>query len=105
MKPDRWARIKPIFYEAAEQPKDERTAFVRSRCGGDESLASEIESLLLAHDQASAFIEAPLEDRTAPAPNAQLPDLLVGRRIGAYEVVRQIGCGGMGAVYLARAGR
>ena len=56
MKPERWARIKPIFYEAAEQPADERSAFIRSRCGDDESLALEIESLLGAHDQAGSFI-------------------------------------------------
>src|SRR6266536_3089385 len=101
MKPDRWARIKPIFYEAAEQPADERIAFIRSRCAGDESLALEIESLLLAHDQAGAFIEDPPADPTASAPGVQLPDLLIGRRIGAYEVIRKIGRGGMGAVYLA----
>ena len=57
MKPERWARIKPIFYEAAEQPAQERAALIRSRCDGDESLALEIESLLEAHDQAGAFIE------------------------------------------------
>src|SRR5437773_6814827 len=101
MKPDRWARIKPIFYEAAEQPADERIAFIRSRCGGDESLALEIESLLSAHDQAGAFIEEPSADQTAPELGVQLPDLLIGRRIGAYEVIRKIGRGGMGSVYLA----
>jgi len=59
MKPDRWARIKLIFSEAAEQPADKRAAFIRSLCDGDESLAMEIESLLDAHSQAGSFIEGP----------------------------------------------
>ena len=45
MKPDRWALIKPIFAEAAEQPAAERAAFIRSRCNGDDLLVAEIESL------------------------------------------------------------
>lgn len=102
MRPERWARIKPIFYEAAEQALNERAAFIRSRCGGDESLALEIESLLSAHDQAGAFIEGTPIDRTKSAPGVKLPDLLSGSRVGAYEVIREIGRGGMGAVYLAQ---
>ena len=57
MKPDRWALIKPIFAEAAEQPAPDRAAFIRSRCNGDDLLVAEIESLLGAHDQAGSFIE------------------------------------------------
>ncbi|HET8675622.1 MAG TPA: protein kinase [Blastocatellia bacterium] len=101
MKPERWARIKPIFYEAAEQPADERSAFIRSRCGDDESLALEIESLLGAHDQAGSFIEGLPNESTTLTLDAQPPDTIIGRRIGAYEVIQEIGRGGMGAVYLA----
>ena len=97
MKPERWAQIKSIFYEAAERPVPERAAFIRSRCGDDESLAMEIESLLGAHDQAGSFIEEP-----PVTLDAQSPDPMIGRRIGAYEIIREIGRGGMGAVYLAQ---
>jgi hypothetical protein len=45
MNPARWAQIKGIFHAAAEWPADERAAFIRSQCKGDESLAIEIESL------------------------------------------------------------
>src|SRR5262249_57966542 len=57
MNAERWAKIKPIFSEAAGRPADERAAFIRSRCGGDDTLVSEIHSLLVAHDQAGSFIE------------------------------------------------
>lgn len=99
MDAERWALIKPIFNEAAELPANERATFIRSRCGGDETLVVEIESLLGAHDQAGSFIEGLPNDSTAAALDV-FPDVMIGRRIGAYEIVREIGSGGMGAVYL-----
>lgn len=100
MNPDRWALIKPIFSEAAEQPAAERAAFIRSRFKGDDLLAAEIESLLSAHDQAGSFIES-LPEETKALPGDDTPDKMIGLRIGAYELVRVIGRGGMGSVYLA----
>jgi hypothetical protein len=41
MDADRWARIKSVFNAAAERSADERSAFIRSECNGDELLASE----------------------------------------------------------------
>jgi eukaryotic-like serine/threonine-protein kinase len=101
MKPDQWARIKPIFAEAAEQPAAERAAFIRSRCNGDDLLVAEIESLLGAHDQAGPFIEGLPDVTTTSAHDNEGPDKMIGRLLGAYELVREIGRGGMGSVYLA----
>jgi serine/threonine protein kinase/tetratricopeptide (TPR) repeat protein len=101
MNPELWARIKPIFYEAAEQPASGRAAFIRSRCGDDESLAVEIESLLDAHDHAGAFIEGVPDDSARLSLEVEPTDAIVGRRIGPYQVIREIASGGMGAVYLA----
>lgn len=101
MKPDQWARIKPIFAEAAEQPAAERAAFIRARCDGDELLIAEVVSLLGAHDQAGLFIEGLPEVNITSAGDSQAPDMMIGRLVGAYELVREIGRGGMGSVYLA----
>src|SRR6185436_4327410 len=100
MKPDRWERIKLVFSEAAEQPAADRAAFVRSRCHGDESLAVEVEVLLGAHDQAGSFIETPPYDETKML-SGRARDNMIGRRVGAYVLVSEIGRGGMGSVYLA----
>jgi hypothetical protein len=91
MNPERWARIKPIFYEAAEQPVSERAAFIRSRCDGDESLAMEIESLLGANDRAGSFIEAlPTEEATIDLEDLPIQPM-IGKQIGPYKVISLIG--------------
>jgi serine/threonine protein kinase len=64
-------------------------------------LVAEIESLLGAHDQAGSFIEGLPDVTTTSARDEQGPDKMIGRLVGAYELVREIGRGGMGSVYLA----
>src|SRR5258705_4265020 len=90
MDPERWARIKSIFHEAAEQPAGLRASYVRSRCDGDEALAVEIEALLDAQDRDESFIESPAFYILTQSPNE--PDYQVaGRLIGSYRVIRKIG--------------
>ena len=104
MNVERWTQIKAIFHDAAEVADSERATYIRSRCGGDEALAMEIETLLAAHDKASSFIEAPPSNSTMAATEAESsepPESMIGRRIGAYQVTGEIGRGGMGTVYLA----
>ena len=103
MTPERWRQIKEIFQAAFELPPRERSACVQQACAGDAELRAEVESLLLSVEEeeflsgAAAYVPEALADEAW--------DRNIGRRIGAYRIVRQIGEGGMGAVYLAeRAG-
>src|SRR5262245_57216897 len=105
MTPERWKQVKEIFNTALDRSVDEREAFLNEACGGELSLPQTVERLINSHEQAGDFIE----DRAATSKDSLLtdedftllPDPMIGRQIGAYKLVREIGRGGMGAVYLA----
>jgi tetratricopeptide (TPR) repeat protein len=96
MDSERWQRIKAVVADTMERPIPERAEFVALACGNDTSLRREVESLLSqSHetlDRCAAKIAAPSLET----------DQMIGARLGAYEVLSEIGRGGMGAVYLAR---
>ena len=98
---ERWARVKELFEAAVDLAPNERTAFLEKECGGDEALRSEIESLLESDERTDGFIEQP----AFAIPHDLFPDNVeepfVGRQFGAYQLIREIGRGGLGAVYLA----
>jgi serine/threonine protein kinase len=91
-----WNLAKRIFAEALEQTPENRSEYVSRACGADSDLYREVISLLESHGSADSFFEQPLAATVAP-----LSDPMIGRRVGAYKILRQIGIGGMGTVYLA----
>jgi len=97
MEAQKWGRIKELFNSALEREPNERTAFLREACGADDALRGEVESLLSSYNQPHSFIENPASESTLDA-SAETP---TGRRIGSYQVIREIGSGGMAVVYLA----
>ncbi len=99
MTPERWDQINAVFNAAVSCRPSERPAFLAVACKDDAALQDEVESLLVADQQAADFIEYPAVTLVGEA-GLDL-DESIGRRIGAYRIVRAIGRGGMGAVYLA----
>jgi serine/threonine protein kinase/tetratricopeptide (TPR) repeat protein len=91
----RWQRVKQVFAGAIERGPGERPAFLEQACGGDVALRREVESLIAAHGQAASFLDSPAVGSGAPEVQ------WLGRRIGAYRVVGELGRGGMGAVFCA----
>jgi serine/threonine protein kinase len=99
---ERYHQIKQLFQEAIELDAIARAEFLSEACGDDVSLKVEVERMLAASEEAESFIEAPvyhLADFTTQKVIPQEP--APGSFIGHYKVIREIGEGGMGAVYLA----
>jgi len=100
MDPMQWERVKEVFDAALQREPGERRAFVEPTCVGDEAICDEVLSLLAAFDRADSFTRI-FPNRAVSMIDAELFTLPLGQRVGSYEVLREIGRGGMGAVYLA----
>ena len=91
-----WARVTALFDDLRERPAPEREAWLRAH--SDETTRAAVTGMLRAYDSDPAFdpfaaVGDTLGDALAPT--------LIGRRLGAYRLVGEIGRGGMGIVYAA----
>ena len=102
MTPEQWHRVKEVFEAALGHAPEERSAFVGQACSGDEFLHREVNSLLSSYDQESSFMETPAAALAARSLVSEESAALVGQQLGHYQIVREIGRGGMGVVYLAQ---
>jgi serine/threonine-protein kinase len=98
---EKWPRVKSLFEAAVARSPEKRESFLEQACDGDHELFEEVASLLNFDRKAGAFIETPAVSSMPEFFVASDSASLDGRRIGNYLVVKEIGHGGMGAVYLA----
>ena len=104
MTPERWQRVEEIFQAALDLTPEDRPRYVSEVCAEDTALKRDVESLLLQYDSAGELLEEPVYGNTEMSMLESFvedKDPMIGRRLGSYRVEREIGRGGMGAVYEA----
>jgi len=99
--PERWKEVEAVFEEALETSRAERPAFCQRTCGDDKELRQEVESLLESHDQAGTFLDQEIQFVPGDLVEESASTLRLGEVVDRYRIIREIGRGGMGAVYLA----
>jgi len=102
MADEKWQKVREVFDSALRRRPEERRRFVDEACGEDKTLLAEVESLLSSLDSAESFMETPAVAKVAGVIAAETKHLERGQNLGHYEIIEQIGEGGMGEVYLAK---
>jgi tetratricopeptide (TPR) repeat protein len=101
--PERLHQIRALFEALIDLAPEPRQARLRQQRARDASLVHEVEQLIAAYERETGFMNGPLAGLpalgTTPDAAAAADPNLAGSRIGSYEIVREIGRGGMGTVY------
>jgi tetratricopeptide (TPR) repeat protein/predicted Ser/Thr protein kinase len=99
----RWHLLQHIFHEVLAVPQEQRQLLLELRCDGDPRLRQQVEALLEASEKEAQIAEARALSGGTPSESNDDDgfDSSVGLRMGAYQLERLLGRGGMGAVYLA----
>jgi eukaryotic-like serine/threonine-protein kinase len=101
MKADRLRQVDEIFQTALDLAPGERSTYLKKACEGDAELRREVESLIAAYERGGSFIERPAIEVDASVIAGPPAGSFAGKSIQHYRIVKLLGAGGMGEVYLA----
>jgi serine/threonine protein kinase/Tol biopolymer transport system component len=98
---ERWQQIENLYHAAMQLDAARRGAFLQDACAGDDRLRQEVESLICSSEQSGDFLERPAFDLGLKLLSEEPAELMIGRTLGAYQILSVLGRGGMGEVFLA----
>lgn len=97
--PARLAQVRALFERVLDEDPPDVAAFLRVEVPHDDALQREVQTLLAAHRQTGATLETPISSSSLGTTRHTIDQ--IGRQVGAYRIVREIGAGGMGVVFEA----
>lgn len=97
-----WQQIKEIFAGALRENFENRPHFIIEHCAGNKDLEREVKSLLSSYSDANLFLETPAVSEVADDFADEPKKLRNGDFIKHYQIIKRIGKGGMGEVFLAQ---
>jgi serine/threonine protein kinase len=101
MDSNRWDRIQSVFHGAADLPKPQQRAFLESACADDLSLIADVQALLDEDAKDSSLLDRNVADVASEVLDAPASQRFPFKEFGPYRIVRLLGEGGMGVVFLA----
>lgn len=99
--PESMHRLEELFHEAAGLELPERAEFISRARESNPELVAELEALIAAHEQPDSLIDSPAYEAAAESIVDAQPTLVAGQVVGHYRIIKTLGKGGMGEVYLA----
>ena len=101
MSPDRWRQMNELFHTALSLDAQSRDEYLKDACRGDDRLRQEVEDLVAGHESAEAAMQTGFVRQAVQQLVDEDEPLAIGQEFRPYRVIREIGRGGMGRVYLA----
>lgn len=103
MKPEDWNKVNEILSDVLELDTGARRGYIKEKCASSPEIEREVLSLLDGEVDADDLFGSPAVEDFADLiePRKEEPEALAGQTLGNYRIIRELGWGGMGAVYLA----